>query len=118
MKTARISLAVVSGILLALGYTACSDHAGIDQERIVAGLMFGAATAISMIVRPERVSRKLTYFLVAPLILALIVHEVRTGTRAEAIVTIAVGIAFVGVQLAFASLPAAPAQDPSNKIDP
>ncbi|MEK7951785.1 hypothetical protein [Luteolibacter soli] len=52
------------------------------------------------------VSPKVIYFLVVPLVLALVVHEVMTGTRAEAVLTIAVGIAFVGVQIAVAALPA------------
>lgn len=104
MKTARTYLAIVSGILAALGFAASSDHDQISAPRILVGLLMGSGMAISMIVRPERVSRKVTYFLVVPLLLALVIHEVRTGTRAEAIVTIAVSLAFLGVQLAFASL--------------
>ena len=106
MKTARISLAIVSGILLALGYAACSDHDQLSPPRIVSGLIFGFVMAITMILRPGRITRKLLLFTAAPLLLALIIHEALTGTRAEAIVTVAVSIAFLGVQFAFASLPA------------
>jgi len=108
MKTVRISLAVASGTLLGLGYIACSDHEKLDGLRILVGIIFAAVNVGTMIARPERFSPKVIYYLVIPLILALMVHEVRTGTLAEAVVTIAVGIAFVAVQLAMSSLPVEP----------
>jgi hypothetical protein len=115
MKTARISLAIVSGILLALGYAASSDHDQLSVSRILAGLLMGSVMAISMIRHPERISRKVLFFIVVPLLFALVIHEIRTGTRAEAIITVAVSIAFMGVQFAFAALTVDPSSGSSTR---
>jgi mannose/fructose/N-acetylgalactosamine-specific phosphotransferase system component IIC len=105
MKTARISLAVVAGLLLAVGYAAGSGHDRMSVEKIIIGLMFGTFMAFNMIRHPERITRFVMGF-VTVVLLALVVHEFLTATRMEAILTAVLGIAFIGVQVAFASLPA------------
>lgn len=105
MKSARTSLAFASGLLLALGYVSAAEPDGWTVMRIMIGLMFGVCMATSMILWPERITRRLTCFAAAPLVAAFIVaHMARMETRPEVIVTVIAGLAFLGIQFAFASL--------------
>lgn len=113
MKAARTSLALVSGMILALGY-ASSDDDGWNVIKIVIGLIFGAGLATSMILHPERITRKLSLFVIAPLILILLVYIASKGTLPEVITTTVVALAFLGVQFAFACIAAESADDLSE----
>jgi hypothetical protein len=104
MKTARISLAVVAGLLLAFGYAAGSNHDRLSLLKIIIGLMFGTFTTFNLIRHPEQLT-KVRLYLVGILLLALVVCQILTDTPMEAIVTVVMSSAFMGVMIAMASLP-------------
>lgn len=107
MKTARISLAVVAGLLLASGFAAGWKLDRFDPGKIYTGLMFGTFLAFTMIRHPERVT-KLTVGFMTVLLSVLVVHEFQTAPRGEALLTLFLSVVFVGVQVAFAGLSADP----------
>ena len=104
MKTARISLAVVAGLLLGFGFAAGATHERLSAPKILVGLLLGFFTAFNLIRHPEQLTKPRLY-LTAILLLVLVVYQIVTDTPMEAIVTVVMSCAFMGVMIASASLP-------------
>ncbi|RYD66444.1 MAG: hypothetical protein EOP83_05040 [Verrucomicrobiaceae bacterium] len=117
MKTARISLAVVAGLLLAFGYAAGSGHDRMSQLKIIIGLMFGTFMTFNLIRHPEQLT-KLRLYLVAILLLVLVVYQVLTDPPMEALITVVISSAFMGVMIALASLPADASSTSTAEAEP
>jgi len=104
MKTARISLAVVAGLLLAFGFAAGSDRDPLSPPKIIVGIMFGAFTTFNLIRHPEQLTR-VRLSLVGILLLTLVVWQIGTDNPMETLITVVMSSAFMGVLIAAASLP-------------
>lgn len=113
MKTARISLAVVTGLLLGFGFAAGATHERLSPPKIVVGLLLGFFSAFNIIRHPEQLTKARLY-ITAILLLVLVVYKSATDSPMEAIVTVVMSCAFMGVMIASASLPVDEGKDSAS----
>ncbi|MEO7099340.1 MAG: hypothetical protein ABI162_08255 [Luteolibacter sp.] len=100
MKNVRTAIAVVSGVLVPLGFVTVSGLTRIPIPTVLVGIIWGVAIAIPMIRRPESVTRKRVAWLVAPLIVALVAF-VACYEPKGLIPTIVWALLFLSSQIAF-----------------
>ena len=73
MNTIQKLIAVIASVVVACGYIIIADSNDHVGPRIVIGFVFGVGIGASMILRPDRFTKKHIAYIITPLLAALVI---------------------------------------------
>ena len=104
MQPACKVLAIAAGVLVALTYAWPSKTGEWGIKGAVIGLFFGSMVVAGMLREPKRITLALVGYVMVPLVIVWLFVLERQGDLRDPALQIALFIAFLGVQAAFAIL--------------